>query len=93
MNNPEKIEVPKTGEVLYAKHEPVFNRRIDGKFRRLKWAVMVGTLAVYYITPWLRWNRGAHAPDQAVLLDLANRRFFLSRSKSGRTSSISSPGC
>jgi len=77
MNNPEKIDVPKTGEVLYAKHEPVFNRRIDGKFRRLKWAVMVATLAVYYITPWLRWDRGAHAPDQAVLLDLANRRFFM----------------
>ncbi len=62
---------------LYAKREPVFNRRIDGPFRRLKWAVMVATLAVYYITPWIRWNRGDYAPDQAVLVDLANRRFYM----------------
>ncbi|HUE45335.1 MAG TPA: cytochrome c oxidase accessory protein CcoG, partial [Aestuariivirgaceae bacterium] len=29
-----------------------------------------------YLTPWLRWDRGAHAPDQAVLVDIANRRFY-----------------
>ncbi|HMO68186.1 MAG TPA: cytochrome c oxidase accessory protein CcoG [Novosphingobium sp.] len=62
---------------LYAKREPVFNKRIDGKFRRIKWAVMVFCLAVYYITPWLRWDRGEFAPDQAVLIDLANRRFYM----------------
>jgi cytochrome c oxidase accessory protein FixG len=79
MNNPEKIEAPARGasQPLYAKREPVFNRRIDGKFRRLKWLVMVGALAVYYITPWLRWDRGPDAPDQAVLIDLANRRFYM----------------
>src|SRR5439155_454817 len=27
-------------------------------------------------TPWLRWERGAYAPDQAVLIDLAHRRFY-----------------
>ena len=27
-------------------------------------------------TPWLRWDRGPFAPDQAVLVDLANRRFY-----------------
>ena len=26
--------------------------------------------------PWIRWDRGAHLPDQAVLVDLGNRRFF-----------------
>jgi len=77
MNNPEKITAPQAGAVLYAKREPVFNRRIDGKFRRLKWAIMVATLAVYYVTPWLRWDRGPYAPDQAVLIDLANRRFYM----------------
>lgn len=62
---------------LYAKREPVFNRRIDGPFRRLKWAIMIVTLAIYYGTPWLRWDRGAYAPDQAVLIDLAHRRFYM----------------
>ncbi|PNU03861.1 cytochrome c oxidase accessory protein CcoG [Novosphingobium guangzhouense] len=62
---------------LYAKREPVFNRRIDGKFRRIKWAIMALCLAVYWVTPWLRWDRGAYAPDQAVLIDLAHRRFYM----------------
>ncbi len=62
---------------LYAKREPVFNRRIDGPFRRLKWFIMAVTLAIYYVTPWLRWDRGAYAPNQAVLVDLAHRRFYM----------------
>ncbi|MFS0851329.1 cytochrome c oxidase accessory protein CcoG [Novosphingobium panipatense] len=62
---------------LYARHEPVFNRRIDGKFRRIKWAVMALCLIVYWVTPWLRWDRGSYAPDQAVLIDLAHRRFYM----------------
>ncbi|MEM6857872.1 MAG: cytochrome c oxidase accessory protein CcoG [Pseudomonadota bacterium] len=62
---------------LYEARKNVHNKRIDGPFRRFKWAVMVITLAVYYITPWLRWDRGPFAPDQAVLIDLANRRFYM----------------
>ena len=62
---------------LYRKREPVFPRVVNGRFRRLKWAVMALCLAVYYITPWLRWDRGAYAPDQAVLVDLAARRFYM----------------
>jgi cytochrome c oxidase accessory protein FixG len=55
----------------------VFPKAVDGAFRRLKWAIMVATLAIYYVTPWLRWNRGPYAPDQAVLIDLAHRRFYM----------------
>ncbi len=61
---------------LYAAREPVFPRRVSGKFRNLKWAIMVVTLGIYYVTPWIRWDRGPGLPDQAVLVDLANRRFF-----------------
>lgn len=61
---------------LYAAREPIFPKRVNGWFRRLKWIVMVLTLAVYYVTPWIRWDRGASMPDQAVLVDLASRRFF-----------------
>lgn len=62
---------------LYAKREPVFPKAVDGRFRRLKWLIMAITLAIYYVTPWLRWDRGAWAPDQAVLVDLAHRRFYM----------------
>ncbi|UXU76376.1 MULTISPECIES: cytochrome c oxidase accessory protein CcoG [unclassified Paracoccus (in: a-proteobacteria)] len=66
------IEPPR----LYAAREPIFPRRVHGWFRNLKWVIMAVTLAIYYITPWIRWNRGPNLPDQAVLVDLANRRFY-----------------
>jgi cytochrome c oxidase accessory protein FixG len=37
---------------------------------------MAVTLGIYYITPWMRWDRGIYAPDQAVSLDMANKRFY-----------------
>ena len=39
-------------------------------------AVMAVTLGIYWVTPWIRRDRGPYAPDQAVLVDLANRRFY-----------------
>jgi cytochrome c oxidase accessory protein FixG len=61
---------------LYQAREPVFPRRVKGSFRTMKWWIMAVTLGIYYITPWIRWDRGPNLPDQAVLVDLANRRFF-----------------
>ena len=61
---------------LYAAREPIFPRRVKGTFRTLKWWLMGFMLGVYYITPWLRWDRGPQMPDQAVLLDISSRRFF-----------------
>ena len=61
---------------LYAAREPIFPKRVKGRFRTLKWIVMALALAIYYVTPWIRWDRGPAMPDQAVLVDLANRRFF-----------------
>ncbi|MTH77403.1 cytochrome c oxidase accessory protein CcoG [Paracoccus aestuariivivens] len=61
---------------LYAAREPIFPRRVHGWFRNLKWIIMAVTLGIYYVTPWIRWDRGPNLPDQAVLVDLANRRFF-----------------
>lgn len=55
----------------------VHPKRIDGAFRRFKWLIMAVTLAIYYGTPWIRWDRGPYAPDQAVLIDLSSRRFYM----------------
>lgn len=62
---------------LFEARRKVFPKAVDGTYRRLKWAVMIVALGIYYFTPWLRWDRGAHAPDQAVLVDIAHRRFYL----------------
>ncbi|MFT6062830.1 MAG: cytochrome c oxidase accessory protein FixG [Paracoccaceae bacterium] len=61
---------------LYAARIPIFPRRVKGSFRTLKWWLMGFTLGIYYLTPWIRFDRGPHMPDQAVLVDMASRRFF-----------------
>ncbi|MCK0149883.1 cytochrome c oxidase accessory protein CcoG [Marivita sp. S6314] len=61
---------------LYAAREPIFPKKVSGSFRSLKWIIMIVALGIYYITPWIRWDRGPQLPDQAVLVDLAHRRFF-----------------
>ncbi|MEL6886142.1 MAG: cytochrome c oxidase accessory protein CcoG [Pseudomonadota bacterium] len=61
---------------LYAAREPIFPKRVSGRFRSLKWVIMAVTLGIYYLVPWIRWDRGEALPDQAVLLDLAGRRFY-----------------
>ena len=61
---------------LYAAREPIFPRRVSGPFRTLKWWLLAFMLGLYYLLPWIRWDRGPNLPDQAVLLDLAGRRFF-----------------
>ncbi len=72
----EPVNSAKLRQPLYAPRKKVFPKRANGTFRRFKWLVMAITLGIYYLTPWLRWDRGPHAPDQAVLIDLANRRFY-----------------
>jgi len=61
---------------LYAARKSIHPMRVSGTFRRLKWRLMAVMLAIYYITPWIRWDRGEGLPDQAVLIDMAHRRFF-----------------
>lgn len=67
---------PSTPPSLYAAREPVFPKKVYGNFRNLKWGIMIVTLGIYYLVPWIRWDRGPSLPDQAVLIDLANRRFY-----------------
>ena len=67
---------PADAQPLYKKREPVYPKLVHGKFRSAKWIFMFVALAVYYGLPWLRWNRGPNAPDQAVLFDFAGGRFY-----------------
>ena len=62
---------------LYAERVPIYPKRASGKFRRIKWGVMAVTLGIYYLLPWLRWDRGETLPNQAFLLDFAHQRLYL----------------
>jgi cytochrome c oxidase accessory protein FixG len=64
---------------LYADRQKVYPKAVSGPYRRLKWALLVVFLSLYYGGPWLRWERGPGAPDQALLIDMtAPRAYFFS---------------
>ncbi len=70
-------EPPPPGQSpLYTKREAIYPKLVSGKFRNFKWSFLVLSLAVYYILPWLRWDRGPNAPSQAVLADFAEGKFY-----------------
>ena len=66
----------KENRSLYKSRVRIHPKRAKGPFRKFKWLVMAVTLGIYYITPWIRWDRGLGAPDQAVLIDFPSRRFY-----------------
>jgi len=68
----------KSGEArpLYAPRVKIYSKEAHGRFRTIKWIVMAVTLGIYYLVPWLRWDRGPYLPDQAVLIDFPSRRFY-----------------
>lgn len=61
---------------LYEKRRKIFPRKVSGHFRRIKWVILAVTLGVYYLLPWVRWDRGPNSPDQAVLVDFPTQRFY-----------------
>ena len=61
---------------LYASRKKVYPQATHGLFRNIKWALLIFTLGVYYLLPFVRWDRGPNLPNQAVLVDLPHRRFY-----------------
>ena len=73
------VDAPGTspaGDTLYAKATKVYPQSVKGRYRNFKWAFMVVSLGIYYFLPFVRWDRGPGAPDQAVLIDFPARRFY-----------------
>jgi hypothetical protein len=64
------------GEHLYANRVRVYPKSVHGPVRRIKWAILIACLTIYYLLPWLRWHRGVNQPDQAVLLSIWHERFY-----------------
>ena len=69
-DDPVSLRTQKADLPLYATRIKVYPRAVRGVWRRVKWAVLVLLLGLYYVVPWLRWDRGPDAPSQAILIDL-----------------------
>ncbi|WP_066685368.1 cytochrome c oxidase accessory protein CcoG [Caulobacter sp. CCH9-E1] len=61
---------------LYKPREQIYPKLVHGKWRNVKWALLIITLGIYYITPWIRWHRPDGFPQQAALVDFTGRRFY-----------------
>ncbi|MFO1100993.1 MAG: cytochrome c oxidase accessory protein CcoG [Xanthobacteraceae bacterium] len=72
--DPTTLEIPDAP--LYASAKKVYPKSVHGTFRNIKWGLMAFCLGVYYLLPFVRWDRGPGSPSQAVLVDFPNRRFY-----------------
>lgn len=69
---------PAGTEPLYERVQTIHPRAVKGRFRTWKWGATAILLPWWHLAPFLRWDRGPNAPDQAFLIDLAGRRgYFL----------------
>lgn len=64
-------------EPLYEKHRKIYPKYIKGFYRSLKTWFGVVLLAIYFVGPWLRWQRESGLPNQAILLDMTHERAYI----------------
>jgi cytochrome c oxidase accessory protein FixG len=57
---------------LYEVRQKIYPRAVHGWFAAWRWALVWATQLVFYGGPWLAWN-----DRQAVLFDIAHRKFYL----------------
>ncbi|OBS08198.1 cytochrome c oxidase accessory protein CcoG [Acidihalobacter prosperus] len=60
----------------YQSRIAIYPRTVKGRFRGIKYAILILAYGVFFLLPWLRWTRVA-GPHQAVLFDLPERHFYL----------------
>jgi cytochrome c oxidase accessory protein FixG len=70
------VDTQNQGQELYFKRIPVMPRSIKGAFRNFKNAILLVGFAVYFLLPWLPWDRPG-APSQSILFDIPGRRYMI----------------
>ncbi len=72
------IESPMSPDpALYARWQKIYPRYQSGFFRNLRWLSTLILVGLYAFLPFVRWDRGADLPNQAILFDLPARKFYL----------------
>jgi len=64
-------------EIKFFEKQPrIHPKRVSGRYRNLKWLAMILLLGIYYLVPFIRFDRGPNITDQAVLIDLEKGRAY-----------------
>ncbi len=61
---------------LYRKKGKIHAKSVDGRFNRIRWAMVWFTQIIFYGLCWLNWESNG-APRQAVLFDIAHEKLYL----------------
>lgn len=63
-------------EKYFAAKKRLYPQSVKGKIRSLKWILNFVFLSIYFFTPFLRYDRGTSAPNQAIFIDLPNSKAY-----------------
>lgn len=63
-------------EQLFEAKKRLFPQKAKGKFRKIKSILNFAFLTIYLFSPFLRFDRGQSAPNQAILIDLPNSKAY-----------------
>jgi len=61
---------------LYQSRIPIYPRSVSGRYRSIKYAILLIAYGTYFFLPWIGWQR-INGPDQTVLFDILERRFYI----------------
>lgn len=63
-------------EEYFEAKKRLYPQKVKGKIRSLKTALNFVFLSIFFFTPFLRFDRGANAPSQAILIDFSDARAY-----------------
>jgi cytochrome c oxidase accessory protein FixG len=63
-------------EEYFIAKKKLYPQNVKGCFRNLKWVLNSVFLSIYFFCPFIRFDRGNSAPNQAILIDLPNSKAY-----------------
>ncbi|MFT5703310.1 MAG: cytochrome c oxidase accessory protein FixG [Rickettsiales bacterium] len=60
----------------FEKRKKTYPQDVKGRFRRIKNFTNFFCLAIFFLFPFIRWDRGSFISNQAILVDLPNSRAY-----------------
>jgi cytochrome c oxidase accessory protein FixG len=55
----------------------IYPQRFPGKYRTIKDITAAFLLFIYMVVPWITYERGFNLPNQAIMIDLPNRKAYI----------------